>query len=172
MRGLPTLFALLLSLAALSPLLPAQAADGAAEIPACPLLTVDEVAAAFGKPVATTERPPMGGGAGQGRMTTCFFTPADGGLGTTLSLVVWSWPPGHPAAAGYVEAVRLAALPGRPPPVAVAVGDEALWDGDRLHAQKGSVGFTLAASLNALDATPDAEEKLVALGEKVAARLP
>lgn len=172
MRGLPTLFALLLSLAALWPLPPALAAEAAPEIPACQLLTSDEVAAAFGKPVAVTERPPIGGGAGQGRMTTCFFTPADGGLGTTLSLVVWSWPPGHPAAAGYIEAIRLAAGPGSPPPVAVAVGDEALWDGDRLHARKGSVGFTLAASLNALDPTPEAETKLLALGAKVAARLP
>lgn len=170
MRRLPNLFALIPALAALA--LPAQAADVAAEIPACPLLAPGEVAAAFGKPVAVAEQPPMGGAPGEGRMTTCFFTPADGGLGTTLSLVVWSWPPGHPAAAGYLEAIRLAGLPGRPVPVAVAVGEEALWDGDRLHARKGSVGFTLAASLNALDATPEAETKLVALGEKVAARLP
>jgi hypothetical protein len=176
MPRLPTLLALFLTLAASHATLAASVAqaagEAAAEIPACPLLTPDEVVAAFGKPVAVAEQPPVGGAPGAGRMTTCFWTPADGGLGTTLSLVVWSWPSGHPAAAGSVEAVRLADLPDRPAPVDVAVGDEAVWDGDRLHARKGNVGFTLAASLNALDPTPDAEAKLVALGEKVAARLP
>lgn len=172
MRRVSTLLILLPALAAPSLALPVHAAEVAAEIPACPLLEPEEVAAVFGKPVAVAEQPPVGGAPGTGRMTTCFFTPADGGLGTTLSLVVWSWPPGHPAAAGYLEAVRLADFPDRPAPVAVAVGDEALWDGDRLHARKGSAGFTLAASLNALDPTPEAEERLVALGGKVAARLP
>ena len=167
----PTLLAAFLALAAVA-ILPARAAEAPPEIPACPLLTVDEVAAAFGTPVTATERPATGGGPGQGRMTTCFWAPAGGRLGATVSLVVWSWPAGHPAAPGYVEAIRLAASPDRPPPADVVVGDEAVWDGDRLHARKGDIGFTLAASLNALDAPPEAEAKLVALGATVADRLP
>ncbi len=171
MSRLPALAALL-SLAGAAVALPSHAAGVAPDIPACALLASDEVAAAFGEVVAETERPPVGGAAGQGRMTTCFWMPADGGPGATVSLLVWSWPERHPAADGFLEAFRLAEHPDRLPPVAVAVGEEALWDGDRLHVRQGSVGFTLAASLNALDVPPDAEAKLVALGRQVVDRLP
>jgi hypothetical protein len=152
--------------------LPAHAAETAAEIPACPLLSGDAIAEVFGKPVTAAEQPPSGGGPGAGRMTTCIWTPADGGLGATVSLIVWSWPPGHPGAAGYVEAFRASGYPDRAPPETVAIGDDALWDGDRLHVRKGDVSFTLATSLNALDATPDARPRLEALGAEVASRLP
>ena len=171
MSRLPPLAAFL-SLAGATAALPANADEIAPDIPACPLLSSELVATAFGQAVAETERPPVGGSAGQGRMTTCFWTPADGGLGATVSLLVWSWPEGHPAAEGFLEAVRLADHPNRPAPAAIDVGEAALWDGDRLHVRQGSVGFTLAASLNALDVPPDAEAKLVALGREVVERLP
>ena len=149
------------------------AAEIAAVIPACPLLTLDEVAAAFGKPVAAAEQEPTGGAEGEGRMTTCFWTPADGGLGATLSLVVWSWPAGDGGAAGFLEALRIMAeeYPDRPPVETLAIGDDALWDGDRVYVRKGGVSATLATSMNALDVTPDAKVKLEALAGLVAERL-
>ena len=152
--------------------LPATA-EVAALVPACPLLTLDEVAAAFGKPVAAAEQEPMGGAEGEGRMTTCFWVPADGGPGATLSLVVWSWPPGDGGAAGFLEALRIVAEedPGRPPVETLAIGDDALWDGDRVYVRKGGVSATLATSMNALDVTPDARVKLEALAGLVAERL-
>jgi hypothetical protein len=151
----------------------AATAEVAAVIPACPLLTLDEVATAFGNPVVAAEQEPMGGGEGEGRMTTCFWTPADGKPGATLSIVVWSWPPGDGGAAGFLDTLRILAAesPDRPPAETLAIGDDALWDGDRVYVRKGGVSATLATSLNALDATPDARVKLEALAGIVAGRL-
>jgi hypothetical protein len=148
-------------------------AEVAPAIPACPLLTLDEVTAAFGQAVIAAEQAPMGGGEGEGRMTTCFWTPVGGKPGATLSLVVWSWPPGDGGAAGFLETIRILAeeSPDRPPAETLAIGDDALWDGDRVYVRKGGVSVTLATSLNALDATPDARAKLEALAAIVAERL-
>jgi hypothetical protein len=148
-------------------------ADVAPSIPACPLLTVDEVGTTLGVAVEAAEQLPSGGREGGGRMTTCLWTPAGGRLGATLSLVVWTWPPGNGRALGYLAALREATteFPDRPPPDTLAVGDDAVWDGDRLHVRLGEVNYTLATSLNALDATPDAKAKLQALALLVAARL-
>lgn len=165
--GLPA-FALLLALAAP----PAIGAEAPPDIAACPLLTTAEVGTAFAETVEAAEQEPLGGGEGRGRQTMCFWTPAGGTLGATVSLAVWSWPHGHPGAAGSIEAIRAVADPGRPPPETVAIGDEAVWDGDRLHVRLGSVVFTLAASRNALDAPPDARPALEGLAGKVAERLP
>jgi hypothetical protein len=155
----------------LSPL--AALAEVAAVIPACPLLTPDEVAATFGIPLRSVEREPSGGGEGEGRMTTCLWTPADGKPGATLSLVVWSWPPGDGGAAGFLETLRILGeeTTDRPPVETLAIGDDALWDGDRVYVRKGGTSVTLATSLNALDATPDAKAKLEALADIVAGRL-
>lgn len=148
-------------------------ADVAPAIPACPLLTVAEVSATLGVAVEAAEQPPSGGGEGEGRMTTCLWTPSGGRLGATLSLVVWTWPPGNGRALGYLAALREAAadFPDRPPFETVAIGDDAVWDGDRLHVRQGEVTYTLATSLNALDPTPDAKAKLEALADLVAMRL-
>ncbi|MBN9020619.1 MAG: hypothetical protein J0H08_00630, partial [Rhizobiales bacterium] len=108
---------------------PLHAAETAPAIPACPLLAVAEVGAAFDETVEAAEQAPVGGGPGEGRMTTCFWTPAGGALGATVSLSIWSWPPGHPGAAGLLAAAHAADYPGRPPPEAVALGDDAVWDG-------------------------------------------
>ena len=151
---------------------PAHAAEAPADIPACPLLTTTEVGAAFAETVEAAEQAPIGGGAGRGRQTMCFWMPAGGALGATVSLAVWSWPPGHPGAAGSIEAIRAVADPEYPRPETVAIGDDAVWDGDRLHVRLGSVVFTLAASLNALDAPPDARPALEELAAKVVERLP
>ena len=169
---MPFRSARLLILLLLATALPGHAAETAAEIPACPLLSDDALAEAFGKPVTAAEQPPSGGGPGAGRMTTCLWTPADGGLGATVSLIVWSWPPGHPGAAGYLEAFRASEYADRPVPETIAIGDDAVWDGDRLHVRKGDVSFTLATSLNALDPTPDARPRLETLAAEVVARLP
>jgi len=150
----------------------AGAADAPPDIAACPLLSAGEVGDAFGEAVEAAEQVPMGGGPGRGRQTTCFWTPAGGAPGATVSLAVWSWPAGHPGAAGFIEAIRGATYPDRPAPEAVAIGDEALWDGDRLHVLSGSVAFTLAASLNALDDAPEARPALEALAGSVVERLP
>lgn len=168
------LAALSLALALLLPggALPASAADTPADIDACPLLTAAEVGTAFDETVEAAEQEPMGGGAGRGRQTLCFWTPEGGALGATVSLAVWSWPPGHPGAAGSIEAMAAAATPGRPAPEAVAIGDEAVWDGDRLHVRLGSIVFTLAASRNALDDAANARPALEALARKVVQRLP
>ena len=151
----------------------AATAEVASVIPACPLLTPDEVAAVFGSPFTAAEQEPSGGGEGEGRMTTCFWTPADGKPGATLSLVVWSWPPGDGGAAGFLETLRILAdeTPDRPPAETLAIGDDALWDGDRVYVRKGGTSVTLATSLNALDVTPDAKAKLEALAAIVAGRL-
>jgi hypothetical protein len=150
----------------------AATAEVAPVIPACPLLTPDEVAAVFGSPFAAAEQEPSGGGEGEGRMTTCFWTPADGKPGATLSLVVWSWPPGDGGAAGFLETLRLLAEE-ESDRIAetLAIGDDALWDGDRVYVRKGGVSVTLATSPNALDTTPDAKAKLEALAAIVAGRL-
>ena len=155
-----------------APALQAIAAELPADIPACPLLTVEEVGHAFHEAVEAAEQAPMGGGAGRGRQTVCFWTPAGGALGATVSLTVWSWPSGHPGAAGSIDALRVPGDPGHPSPEAVALGDDAAWDGDRLHVRRGEVVFTLAASLNALDDVPDARPALEALAAKVLERLP
>ena len=150
----------------------AALAAPAAAIPACPLLTIPEVTAALGVPVEAVEQEPSGGGEGEGRMTTCLWTPVGGRLGSTLSLVVWSWPPGDYGAAGFLEALRAYAKEDPDRPVeTLPVGDDALWDGDRVYVRKGDVNFTLATSLNALDPTPDARRKLEALAGLVAERL-
>ncbi len=151
---------------------PLHAAETAPAIPACPLLGVAEVGAAFDETVEAAEQAPVGGGPGEGRMTTCFWTPAGGALGATVSLSIWSWPPGHPGAAGLLATAHAADYPGRPPPEAVALGDDAVWDGDRLHVRDGQVTFTLAASLNALDDAPDARPALEGLAATVLGRLP
>jgi hypothetical protein len=152
---------------------PPSMADVASVIPACPLLTAHEVTAVFGGPFAAAEQEPSGGGEGEGRMTTCFWTPADGRPGATLSIVVWSWPPGDGGAAGFLETLRILSdeSPDRPPAETLAIGDDALWDGDRVYLRKGGTSVTLATSLNALDATPDARAKLETLGAIVAGRL-
>jgi hypothetical protein len=152
--------------------LPAPA-EVAVAIPACPLLAADEVAAVFGHRLEAAEEEPSGGGEGEGRMTTCLWTPAGGGLGATLALVVWSWPPGDHGAAGLLETVRILAdeTSERPPVETLTIGDDALWDGDRVYLRKGGVSVTLATSMNALDATPDAKAKLEALAAIVADRL-
>lgn len=151
----------------------AATAQVASVIPACPLLTPDELAAVFGQPFAATEQEPSGGGEGEGRMTTCLWTPADGEPGATLSLVVWSWPPGDSGAAGFLETLRILAeeTPERPPVETLAIGDDALWDGDRVYLRKGGVSVTVAGSMNALDPIPDARAKLEALATIVAERL-
>ena len=151
----------------------AASAEVASVIPACPLLTPDEVGAAFGIPLRSAEQEPSGGGEGEGRMTTCLWTPADGEPGATLSLVVWSWPPGDGGAAGFLETLRILAgeESDRPPTETLAIGDDALWDGDRVYLRKGGTSVTLATSLNALDATPDAKAKLEGLAAIVAERL-
>ena len=150
----------------------AATAEVASVIPACPLLTPDEVAAVFGDPFAAAEQEPSGGGEGEGRMTTCFWTPADGKPGR------------NPVAGGLVLAAgrrRRCRLPrdaphprrgGVRPATAetLAIGDDALWDGDRVYVRKGGTSVTLATSLNALDATPDAKAKLEALAAIVAGR--
>jgi len=142
-------------------------------IPACPLLTVEEVSETLGTTVEAAEQPPAGGGDGQGRMTMCLWTPSGGRLGPTLSLVLWSWPPDNGRALGYLAAIRNAAteLPGRPTLETPAIGDDSVWDADRIHVRRGEVNYTLATSLNALDATPDAKAKLEALAGLVATRL-
>jgi hypothetical protein len=151
---------------------PPSMADVASVIPACPLLTPDEVTAVFGSPFMAAEQEPSGGGEGEGRMTTCFWTPADGTPGATLSLVVWSWPPGDGGAAGFLETLRLlAGEESDRTAETLAIGDDALWDGDRIYVRKGGTSVTLATSLNALDATPDAKVKLEALAAIVAERL-
>ena len=169
-RSARTLAALALC-AGLAP--PAAIAAVAPTVPACPLLAVEEVSATLGIAVEAAEQPPSGGQEGQGRMTTCLWTPSGGRLGATLSLVVWAWPPGDVHAMGTLAAIRGAAadFPDRPPPETVAIGDDAVWDGDRIHVRAGQVTYTLATSLNALDATPDAKAKLEALAELVARRL-
>lgn len=115
----------------------------------------------------------MGGGDNQGRMTTCFWSPADGRLGPTLSVIVWSWPPGGSGATGYMEAFQTIAeeYPDLPAPEPLPIGDAALWDGSSVHVRKGDLTFSLASSMNALDPTPDARAKLVSLAEIVARRL-
>jgi hypothetical protein len=150
----------------------AATAEVASVIPACPLLTPDEVAAVFGVPLAAAEQEPSGGGEGEGRMTTCLWTPADGRLGATLSLVVWSWPAGDGGAADFLETLRLlAGEESDRTAETLRFGDDALWDGDRVYLRKGGTTVTLATSLNALDATPDARTKLEALAIIVAERL-
>ena len=115
----------------------------------------------------------MGGGEKQGRMTTCIWTPADNRLGPTVSLILWSWPPGGPGAARFIEAFRTVAedYPDLPTPEPVAIGDEALWDGTGVHVRKGDMSFSLSTSLNALDDTPDARAKMQTLAGIVAGRL-
>jgi hypothetical protein len=164
------------ALACLTPL--AVAASGAAaaspaEISACALIMPSEVATVLGTAMIAAEQAPMGGGEGRGRMTACFWSPEAGRLGPTLSLMVWSWPPGSAGATGYVEAFRTAAAehPDLPAPEPLAIADEALWDGTGVHVRKGDVSFSLGTSLNALDATPDARDKLEALANLVASRL-
>jgi hypothetical protein len=166
----PLILAALLVGATLLPI--AATAEVAAVVPACPLLTPDEVATVFGSPLAAAEQEPSGGGEGEGRMTTCLWTPTGGKPGATLSVVVWSWPPGDGGAAGFLETLRLLAEeePDRTTET-LAIGDDALWDGDRVYVRKGGTSVTLATSLNALDPTPDARTKLEALAAIVAERL-
>ena len=122
--------------------LPATA-EVASVIPACPLLTPDEVAAVFGRPFAAAEQEPSGGGEGEGRLTTCFWTPADDEPGATLSLVVWSWPPGDGGAAGFLETLRLlAGEESDRTAETLAIGDDALWDGDRVYVRKGGTSIS------------------------------
>jgi hypothetical protein len=144
-----------------------------AEIPACPLLTADEVSAAFGQPLVAAEQEATGGGDGQGRRTTCLWTPAEGRLGPTLSVMVWSWPPGGSSAEGYMDAFVAVAeqFPDLPAPEPLEIGDEALWDGNSFHLRKGDVTVTLGTSLNALDDTPDARAKLEDVAKIIAGRL-
>ena len=87
-------------------------------------------------------------------------------------MVVWSWPPGDGGAAGFLEALRaLAGEESDRTAETLAIGDDALWDGDRVYVRKGGTSVTLATSLNALDPTPDAQAKLEALAADVAGRL-
>jgi hypothetical protein len=148
----PTFPAYALAAITTASLLSGTASAAPAEVAACPLLTTDEVAAALGEPLVAAEQDPMGGGEKQGRMTTCIWTPANSGLGPTMSLILWSWPPGSPGAARFIEAFRIVAedYPDLPTPESVAIGDEALWDGTGMHVRKGDMSFSLSTSLNAL----------------------
>ena len=86
--------------------------------------------------------------------------------------MVWSWPPGDGGAAGFLETLRLLAAEELDRTAeTLAIGDDALWDGDRVYVRKGGTTVTLATSMNALDATPDAKAKLEALATIVAGRL-
>lgn len=151
---------------------PVRAAS-AAEIAACPLLTADEVAEAFGQPLVAAEQAPTGGSDGEGRKTACLWTPEGGRLGPTLSVILWSWPPGGPHALGYMQALVAAGaqFPDLPAPEPLDIGDAALWDGNSLHLRKGDMTVTLGTSLNALDDTPDAGAKLEGLAKIIAGRL-
>jgi hypothetical protein len=148
-------------------------ADPAVEVAACPLLEAAEVEAVFGQTLVAAEQEPMGGGGNKGRMTTCFWTPAGGSLGPTLSLILWSWPPGGSGAEGYMEAFLGIAeeYPDLPEPEVLAIGDAAMWDGSGVHVRKGDLTFSLAGSMNALDPIPDAQSKLEKLAAIVADRL-
>ena len=56
---------------------------------------------------------------------------------------------------GFLEALRpLAGEDSDRTAETLAIGDDALWDGDRVYVRKGGTSVTLATSLNALDPPP------------------
>lgn len=127
----------------------------ATTVNACALLTVEDFNAVFDRTFnADKPGPSGGGGANQGAMTSCaWVSPGAEVAGKPMaslkntyftSLFVWSWPAGS-GSDSYMNAfVEGAKANNQPVPVAVTLGDAALWGGKMMHVKKGDVTMTLS----------------------------
>ncbi len=146
----------------------------AAEIAACPLITDAEFQKALGTAMGDgKEREPVGGGDNEGRMTGCVWDSSpDAPGGTIATLLVWSWPSGSGGPTNYLESFRQAAKESKDlqTPEPVSLGDEALWDGNTLHARTGDISFSVTVSAKGLDDTQRKTDSQ-ALAENVLSKL-
>jgi hypothetical protein len=177
-----TCFAAGLALAALLPV-PAIAQAAPAGIDPCTLLTVAEVSAAVGQPVAPG-RPSSAGVTKDGAFsTTCLWQaalpegvapdPSRSLGGRSFAILnVQSWPDGADGARKFLHGFRQAFAEGdiAAQPVPVEVGaDEAIWWGDGVAARKGgvSIGISVASAGDRALRRPRAES----LAKLIVARL-
>jgi hypothetical protein len=167
---------------ALSTLLAIPAlADQPAPIDACKLLTSDEIAAVTGKKVGAPIPKGAGSTAEDSYSSTCVWRiagdsdqpTADVPLqGTNYAMLnAWSWLPGSDGPKRFLADFRDAAKKDLIDmvPVAVPVGDEALYWGDGVAVRKGPVNFGISVHLQGGKPTEQTME--TELAKKVLGRL-
>jgi len=156
-------------------------ADQPAPIDACMLLTADEIAAVTGKKVGVPI--PQGGGstAEDSYSSTCVWRIANDSDRATVDaplqgsnyamLNAWSWLPGNPGPAKFLQEFRDAAKSNLIDmvPVPVQAGDEALYWGDGVAVRKGSMSFGISVHLQ--DGKPTEQSMETELAKKVLGRL-
>lgn len=132
-------------------------------IDACALMTSSEVSALLGMPVAEGARHDEGLTSIGAYSSTCIWKVQNARLqshdpnaslgGADFAILnTFSWPSSS-AAAGFLQSFRSAAdrheIPMRP--VALDIGDEALWWGDGVAVRKGTVSFGVGVVVNSAD---------------------
>lgn len=119
--------------------------EHAAEINACGLLSVDEIAADVGWRVNPPERNDLGTIADGAYSSVCIWKAAASD-GQFVILNAVRWPRGKDMARSFLDAFHAAAERGDIPrkPVARALGDDALWWGDGLAVRQGDVSFGIS----------------------------
>ncbi len=161
----------------------AGAADGAKPVDACALLTAEDVSGVVGAKVDAGERNDAGAVDGGGFSSTCVWTiagapvPSPAGVEAPFNgarfamLNAITWPAGSGQAEKYLADFYQAAKDNLIDnnPVAVKIGDDALWWGDGVAVRKGDVSFGVSAHVGTDKAQEQAMEE--ALARKAAGRL-
>ena len=159
--------------------LPARA-DSPAAIDACKLLTAEEIGQVIGKKVGVAIS--REGAEAEGSVSSvCIWRVAEDSDRSTVDaplqgsnyvmLNAWSWEPGNPGPANFLQEFRDAAKNNLidSTPVPVAVGDEGLYWGDGVAVRKGTKNFGVSVHLQGGKPTEQAME--TALAKKVLERL-